>query len=165
MTRRGRRRLTVLAAVAVSVALVAADASAADPIVTWQAKRASSFAWDALRAGCGVAGGAPSVIRAETRWTMSPANGYTRLTFVRQEQDPATLAWRTVEQLRRSTKNTPFEGRQAAIRWAHWFFPFDAEAGSTNRHVVRVEWLRDRRGTDKLKLVRQRPFQPCVVAG
>ena len=164
MTRRGRRRLMVLAVATACGGVITVDGAAADPILTRSAKQAS-YAWDVSRAGCGAAGGRPSIIRAQTRWRMSPANGYTRLTFIRQAQDPLTLVWRTVEQLRRSTKNTPYEGRQGAIRWGHWFFPFDAEAGLTNRHFVRVEWLRDRRRTDKLKLARQKQFQPCVVAG
>jgi hypothetical protein len=162
MTRRRRRRF---AALGVTVALASAGVAAADTFPSWSGTK-GSLAWEAKRLSCGVVGEAPSRLRAHTRWGLSPANGYLRLTFTRQVRDADTGAWTTVHRQRRSTKNKPLEGSRAVIHWTQWFFPFEDEGGATSRHVVAFEWLRDRSGpgADPRVLRRTRSFGPCVVA-
>jgi len=143
--------------------LASADIASADPFGSWSG-RSGPFAWESKRSGCGVVGRTPSIIRAHTRWKTSPANGYARLTFIRQIQDPDTDAWTTVHRQRRSTRNTAFEGDQGVIHWTQWFFPFSGEAGATSRHIVLFDWFRDRPSADRKLLHRERMFRPCVVA-
>ena len=164
MTRRRRRRFAVFSVTAV-LALGGAGAAAADPVPTWSGKK-GGFAWEAKRLSCGVVGESPSRLRAHTRWSTSPANGYIRLTFTRQIQNADAGTWATVQRRRRSTKNTAFEGTRAVLHWTQWFFPFEDEVGATSRHTVVFEWLRDRSspGADRRLLRRTRSFGPCVVA-
>ena len=164
MTRRRRRLFAAFGMTAVC-ALAGADLAAADPVHSWSGKR-GGFAWEAKRLSCGVVGETPSRLRAHTRWTTSPANGYMRLTFTRQIRDSDTGTWATVQRQRRSTKNKPLEGTRAVLHWSQWFFPFEDEGGAASRHTVAFEWLRDRSGTgaDRRLLRRTRSFGPCLVA-
>jgi hypothetical protein len=162
MTGRRRRRFASFAAVATLFALVFADLAGADPFGSWSGMK-GPFAWDAHRVGCGTVGRRPSVIRAHTRWRDSPANGYVRLTFIRQIRDDTTGEWSTVQRQRRTTKNTSLEGSSAVIHWTQWFFPFADEAGARSRHSVVFDWLRDRPGRDGRLLRRELAFRPCVV--
>lgn len=166
MTRRRRRRFAALSAWAVVLGLVTASVAAADPFPAWSGTK-GAFSWQARRVACGVVGQRPSDIRAHTRWTKSPANGYVRLTFRRQIQNPDTSEWSTVQLERRSTKNTNLEGTRAILHWRQWFFPFADESGATSRHIVVFEWYRDRPGAspDPRALQRKRTFKPCVVTG
>jgi len=161
MTRTGTR----LAGLGLIVAVLAcAGTAAADPFPAWSGTK-GPFGWEARRAGCGIVGHNPSVVRAHTRWSTSPSNGYLRLTFTRQVRDDATGSWSTVQRQRRSTKNTSLEGARAVLHWTQWFFPFADEAGATSRHSVVLEWLRDRPGPDSRALRRERMMSPCVVGG
>ena len=126
--------------------------------------RRGPYAWEAKRLGCGVVGSTASIVRAHTRWSTSPANGYVRLTFTRQIQDETTSEWATVQRQRRSTKNTSLEGSRGVVHWNQWFFPFADEGGARSRHIVVFEWFRDRPGADPRALRRERMFAPCVVA-
>jgi hypothetical protein len=163
MTGRRRRRFASFGMVAALLALIAAGVAAADPFRPWSGSK-GPFAWEAHRVGCGVVGRNPSVIRAHTRWTDSPANGYVRLTFVRQIRDEGSGHWDNVQRQRRSTKNTSLEGSRAVIHWTQWFFPFADEAGALSRHHVVFDWFRDRPGADARAMRRKRAFKPCVVA-
>jgi hypothetical protein len=163
MTRRGRRRFALIGMSAALLPLLAADLAVADPPGRWSGTK-GPFAWEARRAGCGTVGRTPSIIRAHTRWTDSPANGYMRLTFVRQILDEGSRKWATVHRQRRATKNTSLEGSSAVIHWAQWFFPFADEGGARSRHTVLFEWRRDRPGRDRVALRRELAFRPCVVA-
>jgi hypothetical protein len=163
MIRRRRRRFALVALCSATLALVAADLAAADPVPPWSGTK-GGFAWEAHRSGCGVVGRAPSVVLAHTRWSTSPANGYVRLTFTRQIQDEGSGAWATVQRQRRTTKNTGLEGARSIVHWSQWFFPFADEAGDRSRHIVLFEWFRDRPGNDPRALRREKVFRPCVVA-
>jgi hypothetical protein len=163
MTRRRRRRFATLGSVVALLALGAAEVAAADPVGSWSGTK-GGFAWDASRSGCGIVGRNPSVVRAHTRWKDSPANGYVRLTFIRQIQDESSGTWSTVQRQRRTTKNTSLEGSRAIIHWTQWFFPFADEAGARSRHTVLFDWYRDKPGADARALRRERSFRPCVVA-
>lgn len=162
MNRRRRRRFATLTAWSTALALLGAGAAAAHPFPSWSGTK-GPYAWDARRAACGAVGSAPGVLRAHTRWRTSPANGYMRLTFVRQIRKPGG-GWATVQRQRRMTKNSPLEGARGVVHWTQWFFPFADETGDTSRHIVTFEWLRDRPGRDSRALRRQRAFRPCVVA-
>jgi len=164
MIRRRRRRLATFGMVAAVLALVSADLAAADPFNAWSGKK-GPYAWEARRLGCGVVGHEASIVRAHTRWSTSPANGYVRLTFTRQIQDETTHEWATVQRQRRSTKNTSLEGFAGVVHWNQWFFPFADERGALSRHTVVFEWYRDRPGggPDPRALRRERMFAPCVV--
>ena len=161
----GRRRRRFAALGATALALAGAGAAAADDFPSWSGTR-GGLAWEAKRLSCGAVGESPARLRAHTRWSSSPANGYLRLTFTRQIRDADTGVWTTVHRQRRSTKNKPLEGSRAVIHWTQWFFPFEDEGGATSRHVVAFEWLRDRNGpgADPRVLRRVRSFTPCVVA-
>jgi hypothetical protein len=163
MTRRRGRRFAALAVCAIVLTLALADVAGAEPVPAWSGTK-GPFAWEAKRQGCGIVGRSPSVVRAHTRWRTSPAAGYARLTFRRQIRDEDTGAWSTVQRQRRSTKNTGLEGERGVVHWKQWFFPFAGEGGVVSRHIVVFEWLRDRRGPDRLVLKRQRVFRPCTVA-
>jgi hypothetical protein len=163
MTRRRRRRFAGW--ISVFVVLAWAGPASADPFGAWSGTR-GPFAWEAKRLSCGNVGDSASRLRAHTRWSTSPANGYLRLTFTRQLRDPDTGEWATVHRQRRSTKNKALEGARGIIHWTQWFFPFEDEGGAVTRHVVAFEWLRDRTGpgADPRVLRRTRAFGPCVVA-
>jgi hypothetical protein len=164
MTRR-RRRL-VASSIAVLSALALAGSAAADPMGGWTGSK-GPFSWEAKRLSCGNVGDSPSRVRAHTRWRLSPANGYIRLTFTRELKDEDTGAWKVVHRQRRSTKNSPLEGAPGVLHWSQWFFPFQDEGGAKTRHGVTFEWLRDRppgAGADPRLLRRVRAFAPCVVA-
>jgi hypothetical protein len=163
MTRRRRRRFAALASVSAGLALLVADVAGADPFNAWSGTK-GPFAWQAQRLGCGIVGRNPSVIRAHTRWTTSPANGYVRLTFTRQIHGATSGDWNTVQRQRRTTRNSSLEGARGIIHWNQWFFPFADEAGELSRHIVVFEWFRDRPGTDRRALRRERRFAPCTVA-
>lgn len=164
MTRRRRRLLATFGMWAAAFALVSADLAAADPFNAWSGTK-GSYAWEARRLACGVVGQDASIVRAHTRWSMSPANGFVRLTFTRQIQDELTGDWTTVQRQRRSTKNTSLEGFRGVVHWNQWFFPFAGEGGAVSRHIVVFEWLRDLPGAaaDRRALRRERTFRPCVV--
>jgi hypothetical protein len=162
MNGRRRRRFAVVGLVAAVAALAAIDVAVADPVSSWSGSQ-RGFAWEAHRSGCGKVGRTASVVTAHTRWRTSPAKGYVRLTFIRQLEDEATGAWTTVHRQRRTTRNTDLEGERGVVHWRQWFFPFADESGATSRHIVIFEWLRERKGDDRLKLERKRMFAPCVV--
>jgi hypothetical protein len=162
MNRRRRRRFAIVGLTAALVALTAVGAAAADPVARWSGSK-GAFAWETHRSGCGKVGHTASVVAAHTRWRTSPARGYVRLTFIRQLEDEQTGAWTTVHRQRRSTRNTSLEGERGVVHWRQWFFPFADEAGATSRHIVIFEWLRERKGDDRLELRRKRTFAPCVV--
>jgi hypothetical protein len=164
MSGQGRRRFGVVAMWAGLLALAAADVAVADPIRSWSGK-SGPFAWEVHRVACGVVGRTPSTIRAHTRWQSSPANGYVRLTFVRQVRDEDGGRWATVQRARRSTKNTALEGAEGVVHWRQWFFPLADEAGLRSRHIVAFAWFRDRPGADREELRREQRFRPCVVGG
>lgn len=164
MTRRRRRRFASW--MAVPVALACAGSAAADPMGGWTGSK-GPFSWEAKRLSCGNVGDSASRVRAHTRWRMSPANGYVRLTFTRELKNESTGAWKVVHRQRRSTKNTALEGARGVLHWSQWFFPFENEGGATTRHTVTFEWLRDRppgAGADPRLQRRVRAFAPCVVA-
>ena len=163
MTRRRRRLRATLGIWGALLALITADVAAADPFPGWSGTK-GPFSWEAQRQGCGVVGRTASVIRAHTRWSTSPANGYVRLTFTRQIQDATTSEWETVQQQWRSTRNTSLEGFRGVVHWNQWFFPFADEGGALSRHIVVFEWFRDQPGLDPRALRRKRMFAPCVVA-
>jgi hypothetical protein len=161
----GIPRRALLLGVLVGVTTLAwAPAAPAHPFTEWSGT-AGAFAWEAKRLACGVVGEKPSRVRAHTRWRAGPANGYHRLTFVRQIRADATSPWTTVQRQRRSTRNTSLEGTQAILHWSQFFFPLEGEGGTTSRHVVRFEWLRDRPGADRLVFARTRTLRACVVGG
>jgi hypothetical protein len=166
MTWRRMRRLAALAALALVASLAWSGAAAAEPFGKWSGKK-GRFAWEAKRTDCGSAGKSlsPSRVRAHTRWKKSPANGYVRLVFRRQIRDEDTGKWMTVQQQRRSTKNTPLEGVRSVVHWSQWFNPFEDEAGLRSRHLVDFAWLLDRPGADRRVLRRQVVTKPCVVGG
>ncbi|HEX2045069.1 MAG TPA: hypothetical protein VHF23_05525 [Gaiellaceae bacterium] len=157
------RRLAPIVIVA-GLALVGAAAAAAHPFSGWSGTK-GPFAWEAKLRSCGVVGEEPSRVRAHTRWRLSPANGYQRLTFVRQVREEGTNAWTTVQRQRRSTRNTTLEGSGAVLHWSQFFHPFPDEAGMRSRHIVTFEWRRDRRGADRTVLTRARTLAPCTVGG
>lgn len=157
-------RTAAISGVALMLALVGAEAGLSHP-VPGSSARSGPFAWEAARLSCGVVGERPSRVHAHSRWRTSPQNGYQRATFFRQIKDEKTGVWTTVQRQRRSTRNTVLEGTRLALHWSQRFFPFADEAGKTSRHVVRFEWLRDRRGADRLRFVRTRTLKPCVVRG
>lgn len=162
MPRPGRRLAAIV--IVVGVALGTAGAAGAHPFSGWSGTK-GKFAWQARLHGCGVVGEAPSRVRAHTRWRMSPANGYQRLTFVRQVREDATAPWATVQRQTRSTRNTRLEGSAAILHWSQFFNPFADEAGMQSRHIVTFRWLRDRPGPDRTALRRVRTLKTCVVGG
>lgn len=164
MTRRRKRLLATFGLWAGLFALVSADLAVADSFNAWSGTK-GPYAWEARRLGCGVVGQNPSVVRAHTRWSTSPANGFVRLTFTRQIRSETTSEWATVQRQRRSTKNTALEGERGVIHWNQWFFPFADEAGAVSRHIVVFEWFRDLPGAaaDRRALRRERTFRPCIV--
>ena len=83
MTRRRWRLFAQLSAGAILLAGVTAGVAGADSFPAWSGTN-GPFQWHAKRDGCGVVGHTPSTILAHTRWRSSPANGYVRLTFMRQ---------------------------------------------------------------------------------
>jgi hypothetical protein len=156
-----RCRLTVCAAVFGVVGLTGALASA-HSFPAWSGT-SGPFAWQAKRLSCGAVGGEPSRIRAHTRWSSSPANGYQRVTFTRQIRDDSRGNWVTVERQRRSTRNTKLEGIRSILHWSQFFAPFADEGGKTSRHLVFFEWLRDRAGPDRRVTSRSMNLKRCVV--
>ena len=162
MTRRRRRSLATFGVWGAALALMGADPAGADPLAGWSGTK-GPFAWETHRTGCGIVGRNPSVVRAHTRWSASPADGYVRLTFTRQVQED-TGQWTTVQRQRRTTRNTSLEGARSVLHWSQWFFPFADEAGALSRHIVLFEWFRDRPGADPRALRRERVFRPCAVA-
>lgn len=164
MTRRRRRHFAGW--ISVLVALACVSSAAADPFGGWTGSK-GPFSWEAKRLSCGNVGDSASRMRAHTRWRLSPANGYVRLTFTRELRNATTGAWKVVHRQRRSTKNTPLEGGRAVLHWSQWFFPFKGEGGATTRHSVTFEFLRDRplgAGADPRLLRRVRAFGNCIVA-
>ena len=157
-------RAAAIGGVVLMLALVGAEAGFSHP-VPGSAARSGPFTWEIVRLSCGVVGERPSRLRAHTRWRTSPQNGYQRATFFRQIRDEATGEWTTVRRVRRSTRNTALEGTPFVLHWSQRFFPAAVDAGKTSRHVVRFEWLRDRRGPDRLRFTRTRTLKPCVVRG
>jgi hypothetical protein len=161
--RRSRRWLVLAGTAVVVVAWTAAGASA-HPF-SWSGT-SGPFAWHAKQVSCGVVGESPSRLRAHSRWSLSPANGYQRLTFTRQIRADDTGEWTTVQRQRRSTKNTRLEGVAGILHWSQFFFPFNDEDGSTSRQLVRFEWLRDRPGpNERLVAARMMTLRSCVVGG
>lgn len=163
MLRSSGRRLALIGVVAGALALGAAEA-AADPFAHWSGTR-GPYAWEAKRLSCGVVGEKRSRLRAHTRWSTSPKNGYQRVTFIRQIKDDDTGAWTTVQRQRRSTRNTRLEGTRGILHWTQFFGVPAENAGKTSRHIVIFEWLRDRVGVDNPLFRRSRTFKPCVVGG
>ncbi|HYY76039.1 MAG TPA: hypothetical protein VE644_06945 [Gaiellaceae bacterium] len=157
-------RAAAVSGVLVMLALVGAEAGRSHG-VPGSTARSGPFAWEAGRLSCGVVGERPSRVRAHSRWRTSPPNGYQRATFLRQIRDEDTGAWRTLQRERRSTRNTVLEGTRFRLHWSQRFFPFADDGGATSRHVVRLDWLRDRPGADRLRFTRTRTLKPCVVRG
>ena len=157
-------RAATIGGVALMLALVGAEAGLSHPVPGPPA-RSGPFVWEAAQLSCGVVGERPSRLRAHSRWRTSPQNGYQRATFFRQIRDQGTGEWATVRRVRRSTRNTALEGTPFVLHWSQHFFPSADDAGKTSRHVVRFEWLRDRRGPDRLRFLRTRTLRPCVVGG
>jgi hypothetical protein len=161
--RRSRRCLALTGAAVAVVAWTAVGASA-HPF-SWSGT-SGPFAWHAKRVSCGVVGESPSRLWAHSRWAPSPANGFQRLTFTRQIRADDTGEWTTVQRQRRSTKNTRLEGFDGVLHWSQFFLPFEGEGGSTSRHLVRFEWLRDRPGPNERRVAtRLMILRSCVVAG
>jgi hypothetical protein len=156
----GRRR-AVTGAVVVAVALLGGQA-AAHSFPGWSGT-SGPFAWEAKRLSCGVGGEQPTSLRAHSRWSTSPSNGFQRVTFTRQIRDELTGEWVTVQRQRHSTRNTRLEGVQTILHWSQRF-SFPGGAGQRSRHLVRFEWLRDRQGpVDRLVAARLMTLRPCVV--
>jgi hypothetical protein len=161
----GRTRCAVVVgALAFVLALVGAATGGADTFAGWKGKT-GPFAWEARLLACGAVGEQPSRVRAHTRWSRSPANGFTRLTFQRQLRDDVSGAWETVQRQRRSTRNTRLEGADGILHWSQLFMPFENDAGRKSRHLVLFEWLRDRPGADRVVLRRSFVSRTCVVGG
>ena len=89
MTRRRRRRFA--GGVTVLIALAFAGTAVADPHGGWTGSK-GPFSWEAKRLTCGNVGDSASRLRAHTRWRLSPANGYVRLTFTRELKNTSTGA-------------------------------------------------------------------------
>lgn len=159
MRSRGRQNVVLLAAL-VSM-LAGAGSAAADPALSWSGTR-GPFAWEAQSLACGVAGVAQSSrLKAHTRWRTSPADGYQRLTFMRQVR--LGSAWVTVQRDRRSTRNTLLEGARNTLVWSQWFGPRADAAGVESRHAVLFEWLRDRPGADPRLLRKVVKLPACRI--
>lgn len=159
-----RWRAAAVAAVALMLALAGAEAASSHPFGAWSG-RSDPFAWQAMRVSCGVVGERPSRVRAHTRWRNSPQNGYQRATFIRQVRNEKTGGWATLQRQRRSTRNMRLEGTPLTLHWSQYFHPFANEAGKESRHVVRLEWLRDRPGADRVRFARTLRLKPCLVRG
>jgi hypothetical protein len=146
------------------LALACAAPAAADTFPGWTGTK-GGMAWEAKRLSCGDVGDAPSRLRAHTRWRTSPANGYVRLTFVRQVRAVDSDVWRTAHRVRRSTRNTELEGGRTIVHWSQWFFPYEDEGGAASRHTVVFEWMRDRGGRPDRRLLRRTvTFGVCEIA-
>ncbi|HEY7561697.1 MAG TPA: hypothetical protein VG479_02105 [Gaiellaceae bacterium] len=159
MRSRGRHSVALLAALVVM--LVVAGTAAAEPALSWSGTR-GPFAWEAQSLACGVAGVSQSSrLRAHTRWRTSPADGYQRLTFLRQIR--LGDAWITVQRDRRTTRNTALEGYRSRLVWSQWFGPRADAAGTESRHAVLFEWLRDRPGPDPRLLRRVVKLPACRI--
>jgi hypothetical protein len=154
------RRLALIGSV-LATAIVAGDAHA-HPFPGWSGT-SGPFAWQAKRLSCGAVGGHPSRLRAHSRWSSSPTNGYQRLTFVRQIRNEATGNWRTVQRERRSTRNTALEGTTSILHWWQTLRPFANEAGKKSRHRVTFEWFRKQPGPDPRANARTMRMQACIV--
>jgi hypothetical protein len=157
-------RAAAIGGVVLVLALVGAEAGLSHP-VPGSTARSGPFAWEAARFSCGVVDERPNRLRAHSRWQTSPENGYQRATFVRQIKDEGTGEWTTVQRNRLSTRNSELEGTRLLLHWSQRFFAFADDASKRSRHVVRFEWLRDRRGADRLRFTRTRTLKPCVVRG
>jgi hypothetical protein len=154
------RHSVALLAALVSMLAVAGSA-AAEPALSWSGTR-GPFAWEAQSLACGVAGVSQSSrLRAHTRWRTSPADGYQRLTFMRQVR--VGNAWVTVQRDRRTTRNTTLEGARTTLVWSQWFGPRADTAGTESRHAVLFEWLRDRPGADSRLLRRVVKLPACRI--
>jgi hypothetical protein len=159
MRSRGRHSVALLAAL-VSV-LVAVGTATAEPALSWSGTR-GPFAWEAQSLACGVAGVSQSSrLRAHTRWRTSPADGYQRLTFMRQVR--LGDAWTSVQRDRRTTRNTALEGTRSTLVWSQWFGPRADAAGTESRHAVLFEWLRDRPDRDPRLLRRVVKLPACRI--
>jgi hypothetical protein len=159
MRSRGRHSVALLAALVSMLAI--AGAAAAEPALSWSGTR-GPFAWEAQSLACGVAGVSQSSrLRAHTRWRTSPADGYQRLTFMRQVR--VGTAWVTVQRDRRTTRNTTLEGARNTLVWSQWFGPRADAAGTESRHAVLFEWLRDRPGADPRLLRRVVKLPACRI--
>jgi hypothetical protein len=158
---RGLGRLVICGLFA-AIVLVGPQAAGADPFSAWSGQ-SGPYAWEAKRLSCGTVGEELSRVRAHTRWSTSPRNGYHRVTFDRQLLNEETGTWTTVQQRRWSTRNTSLEGSRSIIHWSQWFQVPADNAGKTSRHRVHFEWLRDREGPDPRLFNRWRTFAPCVV--
>lgn len=165
MLRSTGRRLALIGAVtAVAAGFAGVQQAAADLFRAWSGT-AGPFSWESKRLSCGVAGETPSRLRAHTRWRESPANGFQRVTFLRQLRTDDSSAWTTVQRHRLSTKNMRLEGARGILHWRQSFGLSQDQAGKTSRHIVTFEWLRDRPGIDRRVAARSRTFNPCVVGG
>jgi hypothetical protein len=155
----GRHSVALLAALVGILAV--AGAAAAEPALSWSGTR-GPFAWEAQSLACGVAGVSQSSrLRAHTRWRTSPADGYQRLTFMRQVR--VGNAWVTVQRDRRTTRSTTLEGARNTLVWSQWFGPRADAVGTESRHAVLFEWLRDRPGTDPRLLRRVVKLPACRI--
>jgi hypothetical protein len=154
------RHSVALRAARVSILVVAGTATG-EPARSWSGSR-GPFAWEAQSLSCGVAGVSQSSrLRAHTRWRSSPADGYQRLTFMRQLRLGNT--WVTVQRDRRTTRNTALEGARNTLVWSQWFGPRADAAGTESRHAVLFEWLRDRPGVDRRLLRRVVKLPACRI--
>jgi hypothetical protein len=146
------------------LALACAAPAVADTFPGWTGTK-DGMSWEAKRLSCGDVGDAPSRLRAHTRWRTSPANGYVRLTFVRQVRPADSGRWTTAHRVRRSTRNTVHEGGRNLLHWSQWFFPYEHEGGAASRHTVVFEFLRDRSGRPDRRLLRRTvTFGVCEIA-
>lgn len=155
----GGMRLAAIGGAA--LALAGAEVAAAHGFPHWTGTK-GPFAWEARLLSCGAVAERPSRVRAHTRWSTSPANGYTRLTFERQRRNGAGK-WVVVQRQRRSTKNTPLEGNRRILHWTQGFMPFAGDGGERTRHIVVFEWIRDRVGRDHVALRRSFTSRICAV--
>jgi hypothetical protein len=161
-TRRKRRPAVVIVCAALVVFALASANASAHPFSGWTGK-SGPFRWQARMVTCGEVSGEPNRIAAHSRWLTSPANGYQRVTFRRQIQDETTEKWTTVQRIRRTTKNTAFEGTRAILHWRQFFQPVAGEAGKTSRDVITFGWRRDRKGPDRTVFSRTLRLRECVV--
>lgn len=162
MRRRNACRLALSGSAAVAVIAATGGRAGAHPFHGWDGRK-GPFAWEAKRLTCGVVGQQRARIRAHSRWKTSPANGYQRVTFVRQIREDGV--WTTAQRGRIRTRNTRLEGNTGILHWTQFFRPLPSEVGKMSRVLVTFEWLRDRRAKDTLALRRSVRLVPCVVAG
>ena len=123
--------------------LAGAGSAAAEPALSWSGTR-GPFAWEAQSLACGVAGVAQSSrLKAHTRWRTSPADGYQRLTFMRQVRLGSAMGHRPAG---------PAVDPQHAARGRPQHAPLEP--------VVRAPGRRGRRREPPRRAVRMAPRSP-----